>query len=282
MTTANRTGLAPVAIAVAPNGGRRSKADHPGLPITTDELATVAAGCADAGAVMIHVHIRDAQGRHLLDAETYRRTIAAIQRAAGDRLLVQITSESIGAYSPAEQMAVVKAVRPEAVSLGLRELVPDAASEREFASFVTWLSREHITPQIILYQPDEAVRLASLMQRGLIPWKSIPVLFVLGGYVSPREAEAADLLHFVSPALPKFEHWMMCAFGRQEAACVTSAARMGGHVRVGFENNLHRPDGTLAPDNAAQVHSVAQLLRSAGVGLLSADQLRAAWAGVPA
>src|SRR5688572_22904819 len=114
------------AIAVAPNGGRRGKADHPALPIGPRELASTAAACLEAGAAMIHVHVRDRDGGHLLDADAYRETTNAIRDAVGERLVIQVTSESVGRYQPAEQMAVVRATRPEAVSLALRELVPDA------------------------------------------------------------------------------------------------------------------------------------------------------------
>ena len=268
----------PVAVAIAPNGGRRTKADHPALPTTTAELVRVAAESLEAGAAMIHLHIRDPQGRHLLDAETYRRTIAAIKQTVGDRLVIQITSESIGRYEPAAQMAMVKALRPEAVSLGLRELVPDATSERYFADFLAWLKRERVTPQIILYSTDEARRLGRLNASGLIPWPNVPVLFVLGSYAGTRTSEPADLLPYLAPDMPHFAHWMICAFGRNEAACVTAAAQRGGHVRVGFENNLFQPDGTLAPDNAAQVRTTCRMLRAAGCRLADATSLRAAWA----
>ena len=64
----------PVAIAVAPNGGRRVKVDHPAIPLTAKELAETAAECLEAGAAMIHVHVRDAGGGHLLDADAYGKT----------------------------------------------------------------------------------------------------------------------------------------------------------------------------------------------------------------
>jgi 3-keto-5-aminohexanoate cleavage enzyme len=108
---------------------------------------------------MIHVHIRDRQGGHLLAADAYRTTIAAVRAAVGDQLVIQITSEALGIYKSAEQMAVVRDVRPEAVSIALRELAPDASSEAVFADFLTW-RQEKVAPQIILYSPEEAVRLA--------------------------------------------------------------------------------------------------------------------------
>jgi 3-keto-5-aminohexanoate cleavage enzyme len=271
-------GLPPVVIAVAPNGGRRTRLNHPGLPVTLPELVRTAAECCEAGAAMIHVHIRDAQERHLLDADIYRDVIHAIRGVVGDRLVVQITSESVGLYAPEAQMAVVQAVRPEAVSLALRELVPDPAHEKDFAAFLQWLRQERVVPQVILYSPEEVLRFAGLRQRGLIPWDSIPVLFVLGSYAGEHASMPADLLPFLGSGMPRFDHWMVCAFGRHEGACVTAAALLGGHVRVGFENNLHQADGRLAPDNATQVQAVARVVQGSGASLADAARLRATWA----
>jgi 3-keto-5-aminohexanoate cleavage enzyme len=268
----------PVAIAVAPNGGRRTQADHPALPLTPAGLARVAAECREAGAAMIHTHVRDRDGGHLLDAEAYRAAIAAIRAEVGD-LVLQITSESLGRYRPEEQMAVVRETRPEAVSLALRELAPDAAAEPAFAEFLSWLKRERVAPQIILYAPEEAARLAEMQQRGLVPWNEIPVLYVLGRYVAGQTSLPADLLPFLAPDAPRFRSWMACAFGRHEAACALAAALLGGDVRVGFENNLLLPDGGVAGGNADLVRAVAEPLTRTGGRLADAAALRAAWGG---
>src|ERR1700759_2392988 len=125
-----------VVLTVAPNGGRKTKADHPELPLSADELARTAAECLERGASMIHLHVRDAEGQHSLDPEAYRAMIARICREVGDRLVLQITSESIGRYSPAEQRAAVLKTNPEAVSLALRELAPEATDEEGFGLFL--------------------------------------------------------------------------------------------------------------------------------------------------
>ncbi|WP_027167804.1 3-keto-5-aminohexanoate cleavage protein [Mesorhizobium sp. WSM3224] len=270
--------LSPITIAVAPNGGRRTKADHPAIPLTPAELARTAAECAEAGAAMIHVHVRDRDGNHLLDADAYRQAIAAIRDAVGDRLVVQITSEALGIYSPADQMAVVRDVKPQAVSLALREIVPDSASEPAFASFMTWLHAERIFPQIILYSPEEAIGLSNLQQRGLVPWSDVPVLFVLGSYTQGQISSPSDLLPFLAQDMPRFTHWSVCAFGRNEAACVTVAALLGGHVRIGFENNLVLPNGSIAASNAELVAATAQILADCGASIASAADLAATWA----
>lgn len=272
------TKQAPVALAVAPNGGRRTKADHPAIPLSPKDLGETAAATRAAGAAMIHVHVRKPDGTHLLEADAYAAAISAVERAVGNAMVIQITSEALGLYAPSEQIAVVKAVRPEAVSLALRELCPTANDESAFAEFLLWLKGNAVVPQFIVYSADEFARLNTLIRRGLVPWADPPVLFVLGRYTTGQTSLPADLLPFLGPALRRPGHWMTCAFGRHEAACATASALLGGHARVGFENNLHLPDGSLAADNAASVAAVARALDACGVGLADADALRAAWA----
>src|SRR5690606_31365073 len=133
-----------VAIAVAPNGARRTREEHPRVPLTPREIAYAAAAAAEAGAAMIHLHIRTPDGEHTLDPATYREALDELRREIGHRMIVQITTDSLGRFSPRDQMSVVREVRPEAVSLALRELCPDVASEAEFAEFLRFLRRERI------------------------------------------------------------------------------------------------------------------------------------------
>lgn len=269
--------LNPVAIAVAPNGGRRTKSDHPALPMTAAELATTASGCAEAGASMIHLHVRDKEGHHLLDADAYREAIASVRAAVGERLVIQITSEALGIYRPGEQMQVVRDVRPEAVSLALRELAPDEAHEPSFGAFLEWLRKEGVAPQIILYSPEEALRLAALQKRGLIPFENLPVLYVLGRYTAAQTSRPADLLPFLGAGMPVFTHWMACAFGRHETACVAAGALLGGHMRVGFENNFFLPSGVQASANQDLVAAARQAVDACGLAIADADALRGSW-----
>lgn len=262
------------AIAVAPNGGRHTKADHPALPLSAAELAHCAAQCLDAGVGMIHLHVRKADGSHVLDAVAYRDAIAAVGAAVGSRMVVQITSESLGLYAPPEQIALIKEVRPEAVSLALRELAPDAAAEAGFFRALHWMSRENVLPQVILYDPAEARRLAAMIARGDLPWPDVPVLYVLGRYTASQTSQPHDLLPFIAPGMPRFAHWSVCAFGRHETACVTTAALLGGHVRVGFENNMLLPNGELAPSNAALAWSVANTLKGLAIATCDAAEIR--------
>jgi 3-keto-5-aminohexanoate cleavage enzyme len=263
-----------VVLAVAPNGGRKTKADHRELPLTADELARTAAECLERGASMIHLHVRDAEGQHCLDPEAYRAAMASICEAVGDRLVLQITSESLGRFSPAEQRAAVLRTNPEAVSLALRELAPEEADEQDFGDFLRKLKQMRIWPQIILYTPAEAERLGAMLKQGLIPFDKLSVLYVLGRFSLTRTGLPRDLLPFLAPEAPRFHSWSVCAFGRREAACVTAAALLGGDARVGFENNFALPNGERAGSNAELVGAAARALEAVGLKTQTAEGLR--------
>lgn len=221
----------------------------------------------------MHMHVRDPDGRHSLDVQTYREALAAVKQAVGDALLVQVTSEAAGYYQAAQQMAMVRTLKPEAVSLALREIaVPDIA-ESDLANFLAWLARERVMTQVILYDAADVQRWKSLRERGFVPPGAWSVLYVLGRYAAGQVSSPHDLLPFLQLSdgtLP----WAICAFGREENACVTAAAAFRGHVRVGFENNLYLSDGTLAPGNAALVVQAAQGSRTLGRPLASAADAR--------
>lgn len=262
-------------ICVAPNGARKVKSDHPAIPLTAAEMAEGAVRWRDAGACMLHLHVRDPEGGHILDAGLYRESMAAVRSTVGDDLILQITTEAVGRYTPEEQMAVVRAVEPEAVSLAVRELIPDADHEAAAEAFLRELYERDCLVQYILYSGDDLDRMRDLRRRGVIPGNRMSVLFVLGRYTRNQESDPRDVLSFVERwDAARDGLWSVCAFGRREAACVLTAAGLGGHARVGFENNLHRADGSLAADNADLVAQVAQGGRLLGRRPATAAQAR--------
>lgn len=268
----------PVAIASAPNGARRTTSDHPNLPVTIDRIARTAAEVKEAGAAMIHVHVRDREQRHILDADLYRTAIAAIRRAAGREIITQITTESVGRYSAAEQMAVVEAVRPEAVSIALREIAPTEDDRGAASRFLRSLSGRGAALQIIIYDERDAARLDAWADDGDIDPALVSILYVLGRYHPPLTASPRDLLAFAPHSRTRFRDWMVCAFGPAERPCGMFAALLGGDVRIGFENNIARADGTLAASNAEAVASMSEAIQAAGLRVASADDLRNRWA----
>ena len=173
---------APVIVAVAPTGARRGKSDHPAIPLTPDEIGQEAARCREAGAAMIHLHVRDAEGRHSLDPDLYRAATAAVRREAGADLIVQVTTEAVGIYAPEEQIAAMRALEPEAFSAAVREIVPDADAERAAGGFFSEQAERGVLVQHIVYNAEDVRRLADLVGRGVIPTRCASALFVLGRY----------------------------------------------------------------------------------------------------
>ena len=265
---------APLIVTVAPNGAYKTPAQHPALPITASAMADTAKACLDAGAAMLHMHVRQADGRHLLDAQAYQDATAAVRRAVGRQLVVQITTEAAQVYQPPAQMAVVRAVQPEAVSVGLRELLQPSVSEQELHGFFQWLVDHEVMTQVILYDTADVAHWQRLRASGVIPEAKWFLLFVLGRYSAGQTSSPRDLLPFLAADDGNYP-WAMCAFGPEENACAIAAAALGGHARVGFENNLYLKDGSLAPGNAALVSQVTQGAQVLGRRLASADDIRA-------
>ncbi|OWJ66703.1 3-keto-5-aminohexanoate cleavage protein [Inquilinus limosus] len=268
----------PLLIMVAPNGARRTRADHPALPMTAAELADAAAACIAAGAAAMHVHVRDEAGAHVLDAGRYAEAIAAIRDRTDGRMLVQVTTEAVGRYSPSEQMELVRTLRPAAVSVGLREILGDG--DAAASAFFSWAAGEGVAVQHILYDGADLDRFAVLHERGDLGDVARPrLLFVLGRYAPDQESRAEDLDVFLHGLqrhrLDASAVWSVCAFGRGETAALAGSIALGGHVRVGFENSLWHADGRIARDNAERVAAIADLAGAAGRPLASGPQARA-------
>ena len=260
----------PCRIMVAPNGARRTKADHPALPMTPVEVAATAAACREAGADSIHLHARDGKGRHTLAKHVYDSYMTHVRRAVGSSMRIQITTEAVGRYTPAQQMQAVRDIRPDEVSLAIREIIPDEAHESEAAAFLAWLHEREIEPQFILYSPDEIRRFHDLCRRGIVAGDAPSVIFVLGRYLDAGEAvEPRALMDYLaayesSGIGAPTGRWMVCAFGREETACLTMSACLGGDIRVGFENSLWLGNGRIAESNEAKVDEIRQLVDSVG------------------
>lgn len=262
----------PLLITVAPNGARKGKADHPTLPISPAEIAETAKACMAAGARMLHLHVRDEKGGHSLSPDHYRPAIAAVRDAVGDGLLIQVTTEAVGMYTAAEQMDIVRSTRPDAASFAVRELMAEGAEDAT-GDFFRWVVDEGIRPQFILYDVPDLERFLELRDGGFIPVKHPHALFVLGRYSASGESNPGDLQAFVQ-AWPMAWPWSVCAFGKAERAVADLAIQLGGHVRVGFENNLLTPEGETLADNAEQVAAVAQIAAQHDRPLVTADAAR--------
>lgn len=263
----------PLLITVAPNGAYKQAQDHPALPVTPEGLAQTAKACRDAGAAMLHLHIRDAQGRHSLDVAGYRDALRAVRAAVGPDMILQVTSEAAKVYQAPQQLTMVQELVPEALSVGLREIDQPEVGEAGLERFFAWLVEHRVMTQVILYDEQDLRRWQDLRRRGVVPDGRWFLLFVLGRYTAGQRSTPRDLLPFVQ-AHQTGEPWAMCAFGAGEHACAATAAALGGHVRVGFENNLLLKTGEVARDNAQLVQQVVDVAAALGRPVATAQQAR--------
>lgn len=266
-------------IAVAPNGARRTKTDHTALPIQPEEIAHVAGEAVLAGAGLIHLHVRDDANQHSLDPARYRDALSAIKDTVGDALIAQITTEACGIYSRDEQMRVVQALRPEACSIALRELCPTDQPEdtATFQHFLEDCHKEGILLQHILYNEADLARFRRLQSEGIIPESRPFVLLVIGRYATNPDCWQPDfltLMNALHAAPDMMPDWAVCGFGVAQLSILTAAASLGGHVRVGFENGLHLPDGTLAHTNGELIEACASAFRGLGLSPMTASEAR--------
>ncbi|MDT8321709.1 MAG: 3-keto-5-aminohexanoate cleavage protein [Xanthomonadales bacterium] len=276
------SGPDPLVVISAPNGARLDKSGHRAVPLTATEIAECAQGLVEQGVSVLHLHVRDERGAHVLDVGRYRDAMAAVRERVGRRLVLQATTEAVGQYDRQQQMALVRELRPEAVSLALRELCPDAAAEAEAGAFFRELADYGSWPQYILYSAGECRRFEALRQSGFFGTERPFALFVLGRYGDSLKGDPRALDDFLETFRPGAFPWSVCCFGPAECEAVCRAAAAGGHVRIGFENNQLLPDGTVARDNAELVAAELALLDRSGIPkrpIASGDWVRTQLAG---
>ena len=236
---------------VAPNGARRTTRDHPRLPVTAMTLAETAGACQAAGATSIHVHVRDGQERHSLDAGRYREATAAIAETAPG-LGIQITTESAGVFHAADQLACLTDLQPKAASIAIREMATDPTVATAVYAFA---EEAEIEVQHITYGPSCLQQMQAWREAGVIRPSQNRVLFVLGQYAPPKDAVPGDLESFVSTLGRGDWKRSVCAFGGEEHSCLQAAVSLGFGARIGFENSICDRNGVQHRDNAASIGS---------------------------
>lgn len=255
-------------ILVAPNGARRNKASHPALPMSVEEIVGTCIDCAAAGAGGVHAHIRSDDGTHSLDPQRYEKLIARLGEELPD-WFVQVTSESAGRFDVDDQHSLVRSLRPRAVSIAVRELVPNEDALPQARALYHWAPKHGVTIQHICYDRMDMDRLIRFIEDGTLPGNSHQVQLVLGSYDGSRISRPED----IAPRLETMHalgsshsfDWMLCAFGKEETDCLLRALELGGKARIGFENSLWNRDGSLARDNAERVAELVNLARKSGL-----------------
>ena len=257
----------PTIIMAAPNGARKVKTDHPAIPVTIEETIATAKECYAAGASILHAHVRDDNGKHLLDTLRYQQLLDGLRQEVPD-MLVQITTEAVGIYTPKQQADLVFKLKPDFVSVGFREMIADNSQKaRERAlNFYHHCFVNQINVQHILYDVDDLVQLRKAIEDGILPAARSHVLLVLGRYSGDFQSSPKEMQPFITDGLSDMASWSICAFGHSEFDVMTAAIENGGHCRIGFENNFYLRDGTLASSNADLILQLARTCQPATRG----------------
>ena len=244
---------------VAPNGARPMKKDHPEVPITVAEIVKTGKACFDSGAEAIHFHMRDKNGKHVLDSGLCKEALKELNKIV-PKMHLQITTEAVGKYSPKEMRKLAYDVMPPGISIGIREMIPSRNPGNEDIKIYQKLIEAGTKVQHICYEPEDIDLLTKLLTKSQISKEGVWCMFVIGHY-SGKISDPKKISLFIEK-LKKNElnaDWAVCAFSKEEIFCLKTAIKLGGKIRVGFENSFLMPDGSIAPNNETKVKAANNL-----------------------
>jgi uncharacterized protein (DUF849 family) len=281
-----------VIVTCAVTGAGDTVDKHPAIPVTPEQIARAAIEAGEAGAAIAHIHVRDpATGKPSRDIRYYREVVERI-RAGSSRIVINLTCGAGGRYipdandpkrgasgttvtTPADRVSHVLELKPEVCSLDVATMnmgeyvfmnVP--AHLREMAGLIRSVGTK---PELEVFDGGH-VRLANrLVEEGLI---EAPPLYqiVLGvPWGMPATSEA---MTFMKSQIPPGAHWAAFGISRMQFPMVAQTVLLGGHVRVGLEDNLYIEKGKLARDNAELVEKAVKIVRLLGADVLSPEDVR--------
>lgn len=274
-------------VSCAVTGAIHTPTMSPHLPVTPEEIADEAIGAAQAGASIVHIHVRDPDsGKPVNDWDLFRAVAERIADACD--VIVQPTTGGAPMDPPEARVGVVPELEPEmascnmgSINFGLYQLLQkyddfkydweadyldgtrDLIFQNTFADLETILPifEEYGTkPELECYDVGHLYNAKHFVDRGLIE-PPLHLQFVLGIH-GGIGATAANLTHMVRVADELFGDkysFSVIGAGRNEFSMGTQAVSMGGHARVGLEDNLYLGPGTLAESNAQLVEKIVRL-----------------------
>ncbi|MBW9155430.1 3-keto-5-aminohexanoate cleavage protein [Clostridium tagluense] len=255
-------------------GAEVTKEHNPNVPYTVEEIAVEAEKAYRAGASIIHLHVRKDDGTPTQDRERFKACMEAIKERCPDVIVQPSTGGAVG-MSNAERLQPVD-LKPEMATLdagtcnfgGDDVFVNTENTIKEFGQKMMELS---VKPEIEVFDKgmiDMAIR---LQKKGFIktPMHFNFVMGVNGGIsATPRD------LVFMAASIPAGSTYTVSGIGRSEFQMAAMAIIMGGHVRVGFEDNVYIEKGIPAKSNAELVERVVRLAKELGREIASPKEAR--------
>ncbi|MBF5044187.1 3-keto-5-aminohexanoate cleavage protein [Aggregicoccus sp. 17bor-14] len=266
----------PMVITAALVGAETTREQTPYLPITAEEIGIEAAKCREAGAAMVHIHVRTADGKPSQDAELFRAAIREIRKRSD--ILVQTSTGGAVGMSVDERcgpLTLTGSDRPDMATLSTgtvnfgedvfwnpRPLVRDIA---------TRIRKLGLKPEIECFDAGMIDEARYLAKEGYV---ELPAHFdfVLG--VPGALAARPEALDFMIASIPEGCSWTVAGVGRFQLPMAELGAEKGGHVRVGLEDNIYLSKGVLAKGSYELVAEAAKRGQAKGRTLATPQQAR--------
>jgi len=276
----------------AVTGNITSRAQHPGLPITPKEIAEAVIAAGQAGASVAHIHARDPETeRGSMDVELFREIIARIRDAGSDIILNLSTGEG-GRFVPSleepsvagpgttltqpeKRVAHVEILQPEICTLDLNTMYSGTAvvinTPRNVEIMAKRIHRAGVLPELEIFDGGDLQLAKLLIKRGIL--KTPALIQIVLGVRFGASADPATLFYLASQ-LPSDSIWAAFAIGRQEFPLLAQSWLLGGHVRVGMEDNVYIREGILARDNAELVEKASTIVNNLGGSIATPAEAR--------
>ncbi len=265
----------------------------PHLPVTPAQIADDCLAAAEAGAAAVHIHVRDpATGRPSMEVELYRDVVDRI-RARNRELVINLTTGPGGRYvpdadnprvaapgtsllPPLQRVPHIALIKPDVCSLDLNTMNsgPDVVmnTPRNVRIMAQVIREAGVLPELEIFDSGDMHLALDLIREGTLQGPGLWT-FVTG--VKYGFSASTETLQYARSLLPPGAIWSAFGVGRHEFPMVAQAWLLGGHVRVGLEDNIYLEKGVLAKSNAELVAKARRIVQDLGGELASAREVRA-------
>ena len=253
-------------------GAELTKEDYPYLPTTPEELAEAAKNAVEAGAIIIHLHVRDEEGKPSQRVDIFQEVTEKIRERC-ECILQYSTGGAVG--TPLEERCAPLKLKPEMASLtmGTINFGPYIFenSEHTIRSISKTIHENGIMPELEIFDFGMLETVGRFLKKGYIPRK-YHVDFVLGvpGGMSGKVKNLVFLVDRLHPG----QTWSVAGVGRYQLPLSVHAIAMGGHVRVGIEDNIYYRKGELARSNAQLVKRIVRIAKEMDRSIASVNDTK--------
>ncbi|WDV46058.1 3-keto-5-aminohexanoate cleavage protein [Clostridiaceae bacterium M8S5] len=259
-------------ITAALTGAEVTRERQPNLPITPEEIGEAAYEAYKAGASIVHVHARDKDGNPVQDYEVYKQIKEEIEKRCP--VIFQPSTGGATWHTPEERLQPVE-LKPEMATLsaGTCNFGADVFmnSQEYMEKFAQKMKELGVKPEIEVFEKGMINNALALAKKGLV---DTPIHFdFVMGVPGAITGELRDLLYLVD-SIPSGSTWTVAGIGRYELPLAIAAIMLGGHVRVGFEDNIYYKKGEIATSNAQLVERIVRLAKELGREVATPDEAR--------